>query len=116
MMPMQGHSLQTRLFIGMMATANTTKTRNPKKKLDIHIGDVVYLKDDSALEAGVGIVLSTEFGSFDICDLRDLGITCFIDRSGPAWLSKVCVLWAHKNKKMWMDRHDIILLQERNGE
>jgi len=113
-MEMPGQSLQTRLFISMMASANATETRRPKKKLDIHIGDMVYLKDDGALEAGVGIVLSTEFRSFDMCDLRDLGITCLINQQGPALLSKICVFWAHKNKKMWMDRQDIILLQERS--
>jgi len=113
MMPMPGHSLQTRLFISMMATVSTTKDNKPKKRLDIHVGDMVYFRSDPALEAGVGIVLSTEYRSFDIYDFRDLGISCFINQVGPASVPRICVLWVGKNKSMWMDRQDIIVLNER---
>ena len=113
MMPMPGHSLQTRLFISMMAAPSTTKDNKPKKKLDIHTGDMVYFSNDPTLEAGVGIVLSTEYRSFDIYDFRDLGISCFINQVGPASVPRICVLWVGENKSMWMDRQDIIVLDER---
>ena len=91
----------------------TKKDNKPKKKLDIHTGDMVYFSNDPTLEAGVGIVLSTEYRSFDIYDFRDLGISCFINQVGPASVPRICVLWVGENKSMWMDRQDIIVLDER---
>jgi len=113
MMPMPGHSLQTRLFISMMAAPNTPKDNKPKKRLDIHVGDMVYFRSDPALEAGVGIVLSTEYRSFDVHDFRDLGISRHINQRGAVTVQRICVLWLDENKSMWMDRQDIIALGER---
>ena len=113
MMPMPGHSLQTRLFISMMVAPNTPKDNKPKKRLDIRTGDMVYFSSDPTLKAGVGIVLSTEYRSFDIYDFRDLGISCFINQVGPASVPRICVLWVGENKSMWMDRQDIVVLDER---
>jgi len=97
----------------MMASVGNPLERKAKKELDIRIGDVVYFRNDPALEAGIGIVLLTTFRSFDICDFRDLGITCFINQRDPASVPKIFVLWVGENKRMWMDKQDIALLQER---
>jgi len=112
---MEGRSYQTKLLIGMMASVNNPPNKKPKKELDIRIGDVVYFRNDPRLEAGIGIVLLTEFRSFDICDFRDLGITCFMNQRDPASMPKIFVLWVGGNKRMWMDKQDIALLQRKGG-
>lgn len=91
----------------MMTDPKDSNTRQ-KKVLDFHVGDLVYLKSDLSLRSGVGLILSTEFRSFDMHDLRD-------HRAGKSFsvlLPKVYVWWTLEDKKLWMDEQDLCLLEK----
>ena len=83
--------------------------RRREKKLDFQVGDLVYLKSDLNLDAGVGIVVSTEYRSFDIHDMRDFQE----GKTVSVLLPKICVWWAPGGKKLWMDEQDIDLVSEK---
>tara|TARA_R110000824_G_scaffold25085_1_gene87661 strand:+ start:41 stop:316 length:276 start_codon:yes stop_codon:yes gene_type:complete len=78
-----------------------------KKTLDFHVGDLVYLKSDLSLRSGIGLILSTEFRSFDIHDLRDHKL----EKSFSVLLPKVYVWWIRGDQKLWMDEQDLCLLE-----
>jgi hypothetical protein len=80
-----------------------------KKKLDIGYGDLVYLRGDVGLRAGVGVVVSTKRQSFDIYDTPLIQKGCFfIDNFKMATpVDGVLVYWFNIEKEMWMEDYDL---------
>ena len=90
-----------------------------EKKLDIAHGDLVYLRGDLGLQAGVGdlgfragigVVISTERWSFDVFDLPfATQERCFFMDSGsaPVLVGGVLVYWFGIEKEMWMEDQDL---------
>lgn len=93
-----------------MGTIDSNRRR--KKKLDFQVGDLVYLKNDLSLDAGVGVVISTECRSFDIHDMRDFQE----GKTVSVLLPKICVWWAPGSKKLWMDEQDIELVSGKRNK
>ena len=94
----------------MMATINFNKD-TVEKKLDITYGDLVYLRGDVGLRAGVGVVVSTKRQSFDIYDTPFLHKGCFFieDSSTSTPVEGVLVYWFSIEKEMWMEDYDLSL-------
>ena len=92
----------------MMAIINFNKD-TVEKKLDIAYGDLVYLRGDVGLRAGVGVVVSTKRQSFDIYDTPFLHRGCFFieDNSSPTPVDGVLVYWFSIEKEMWMEDYDL---------
>ena len=93
-----------------MATTNFNH-KTLKKKLDIGYGDLVYLRGDVGLRAGVGVVMGTERHSFDIYDTPFLRKGCFfiedVNKATP--IGGVLVYWFNIEKEMWMEDYDLSL-------
>jgi len=92
----------------MMAIINFNKS-TLEKKLDITYGDVVYLRGDVGLQAGVGVVVSTVRQSYDIYDTPFLARGCFFieDHGVPSDVDEVLVYWFNIEKEMWMEDYDL---------
>jgi len=80
-----------------------------KKTLDIGYGDLVYLRGDEGLQAGVGVVVSLERQSFDIYDTPFLQRGCFFieDSNDATAVEGVLVYWFNIEKEMWMEDYDL---------
>jgi len=91
-----------------MAIINFNKN-TLEKKLDITYGDVVYLRGDVGLQAGVGVVLSTERKSYDIYDAPFYQRRCLFieDWKVATPLEGVLVYWFNIEKEMWMEDYDL---------
>lgn len=94
----------------MMATINFNHDI-VEKKLDMAYGDLVYLRGDVGLRAGVGVVISTERWSFDIYDTPFLRGGCFFveDTKVATPVDGVLVYWFSIEKEMWMENYDLSL-------
>jgi len=82
-----------------------------EKKLDISYGDLVYLRGDLGLQAGVGVVVSLERRSFDICDAQKphRGRLFLENINKSVKIPGVLVYWFKIEKEMWMEYYDLSL-------
>ena len=80
-----------------------------EKKLDITYGDLVYLRGDVGLRAGMGVVVSLERQSFDIYDTPFLQKGCFFIEDGnhATSVEGILVYWFNIEKEMWMEDYDL---------
>ena len=92
----------------MMATASEENDPAPKKGLDFTRGDVVYLKGDSVLRSGTGIILHMEKSSCDIHDVKDAGVK-ELNFDIPFRIPKILVYWVKSGRKMWMEDYELYL-------
>ena len=80
-----------------------------EKKLDISYGDLVYLRGDDELQAGIGVVVSLERKSFDVYDaaICRKGFFLIEDTESSVSLPSILVYWFKIEKEMWMEGYDL---------
>ncbi|MAF79844.1 hypothetical protein CL629_02065 [bacterium] len=80
-----------------------------EKNIDISYGDLVYLRGDDELRAGIGVVVSLERESFDIHDAATCrkGFFLIEDVDSSVSLSNILVYWFKIEKEMWMEGNDL---------
>jgi len=73
--------------------------------LEFRVGDLVCLKGDKDMKAGLGLVEYVKRGSEDLLDVVD-SLDLFVGKA------KVRMLWATKSPySTWMDPEEIVLVQ-----
>lgn len=96
-----------------MAAGSKKKHKAQEKRLDISHGDVVYLRGDLGLKAGVGLVTSLERETSDIMDtieLTDVECPMIQSKVKRVVMDGVLVYWMRIQKEFWMENSDLIQL------
>lgn len=95
----------------MMAAVSENNNVPLKKTLDFARGDVVYLRGDSVLRAGVGIIVHMERSTCDLYDAKEAQVR-ELNFNMPMRIPMILVYWVKSKRKMWMEDCDLYPLRK----